>query len=148
MSKKKRPKIKETPSPSRTPKTGVDPDRFYQQKPAWRISKMVMNDVYGWEILDVQKLIVIKDKLSSFESMTWSEILIQGKKFHHLVKVDDLSAQAQDYLTRIALDDVDELVSLRLSGKERIWGILDEGILNLLWWDPEHQVCPSLKKHT
>ena len=74
--------------------------------------------------------------------------MIKSKKFHHLVKVENLSAEAQGYLDRVGLDDVDELVSLRLSGRERVWGILDENILNLLWWVPEHQVCPSLKKHT
>lgn len=109
---------------------------------------MVIDDVYGWEILDTEKLISLKNKLSNFESMTWSEILIQGKKSHHLVKIESLSKEAQKYLEKMGLDDVEELVSLRLSGEERVWGILAEGILNLLWWDPEHQVCPSLKKHT
>ncbi|MDY6802274.1 MAG: hypothetical protein SXA11_00490 [Cyanobacteriota bacterium] len=147
-SKTKKPKATETPSPSKTPKTFVAPNDFYEQKPAWRVSKMVMDGDYGWEILDAEKLIFIKDKLSSFESMTWSEILIKNKKSNHLVKVGDLSKEAQDCLEKMGLDDVDRLLSLRLSGKERVWGILAEGILDLLWWDPQHQVCPSLKKHT
>jgi hypothetical protein len=145
--KRKNPTAKYTPSlsPSKIPKNSVNPNEFYEQKPAWRISKMVMNGDYGWEILDVQKLIVIKDKLSSFESMTWNEILTNPGS--HQVKIDKLSKEAQSYLEKMNYG-VDELLSLRLSGKERVWGILAEGILDILWWDPEHQVCPSLKKHT
>lgn len=147
MSKDKKAKRKETLSQSRKPRTPENPNDFYEQKPAWRISKMVIGDVYGWEILNAQKLIFLKDKLSNFESMTWSEILAKDGGSHQ-VKIDNLSKEAKDCLEKMGLDDVEQLVSLRLSGKERVWGILAEGILNLLWWDPEHQVCPSLKKHT
>jgi hypothetical protein len=62
--------------------------------------------------------------------------------------VDKLIKEAQDRLTEISLDDLDELTSLHLTGKGRVWGIIDQGVMNLLWWDPEHQVCPSHKKHT
>jgi len=40
--------------------------------------------------------------------------------------------------------NTDALVSLRLSGKERVWGILQENALLLLWWDPGHEICPSI----
>lgn len=48
----------------------------------------------------------------------------------------------------IGLDDQDALVSLGLTGRERIWGFIANGVMNLLWWDPNHEVCPSLLKHT
>ncbi len=117
-------------------------------KPSWRISGIEMVEPYGWDTLDTSMLLYIKDKLTSFESMTWAEILVQGKKFHHTVALVSLSQEAQSRLREINLDDIDELVSLRLSAKERVWGILDQGVLSLLWWDPEHQVCPSLLRHT
>ena len=143
----KKAQAKYTPSlsPSRTPKTSVNPKDFYKQKPAWRVSKMVIYDVYGWERLDAEKLLDLKDKLSNFESMTWNEILANTGS--HQVKIDKLSKEAKSYLEKMNYG-VDELLSLRLSGKERVWGILAEGILDILWWDPHHQVCPSLKKHT
>ena len=31
---------------------------------------------------------------------------------------------------------------------ERTGSIRHANIMRLLWWDPEHQVCPALKKHT
>ena len=90
----------------------------------------------------------IQQKLASFEALTWNEILIQGKKQNHLVRRRDLCKAAQDHLVHVRLDDVDELISLHLSGKERVWGIRSHNVLTVLWWDPDHAVCPSLKKHT
>ena len=73
---------------------------------------------------------------------------MKNKRNNHSVEIDKLSSTAQTRLTEIQLDDIDELVSLRLSAKERIWGILEQGVLIILWWDPNHQVCPSNLKHT
>lgn len=148
MSQDKKPKAKINPSTNKQPKVASAPTSFHNMKPSWRISSIEMVEPYGWHTLDANMLLYIKDKLISFESMTWAEILVQGKKFHHTVAITNLSSEAKSRLREINQDDVDELVSLRLSGKERVWGILDQGVLTLLWWDPEHQVCPSLKKHT
>jgi hypothetical protein len=62
--------------------------------------------------------------------------------------VGELCKTARDRLEDLRLEDIDELVSLRLGGAERVWGIRDGNVMLLLWWDPEHAVCPSLKKHT
>ena len=35
------------------------------------------------------------------------------------------------------------LFSVRLTGRIRLWGLRDVSILRVLWWDPEHTVCPS-----
>ncbi len=80
--------------------------------------------------------------------MTWNQILIDGKKKSHAIQINQLTSQARRRLTELRLDDVDELVSLGLSGKERIFGIRDRHVLMLLWWDPNHQVCPARKKYT
>jgi len=77
--------------------------------------------------------------------MTWSELLVHAKKRNHSIKISDITPEARDRLEIIGLA-LDEVVSLRLSGKERVFGYLDNGVLELLWWDPEHQVCPSLRE--
>ena len=111
---------------------------------------MDLVDPFGFHTVDAIRLTSIREKLANFETQTWAEILVQAKKQHHSVRVVDLSKDARDRLALLFHGDadVDELVSLRLSGKERVWGILHQGILSLLWWDPEHTVCPSLLKHT
>jgi hypothetical protein len=111
---------------------------------------MELVEPYGWHNLDARGIGSVRSRLSDFETMTWAEILVEGKKFHHAVSVEQLCKEARDRLNHLFRGniDVDELVSLRLSGKERVWGILDNGVLALLWWDPQHQVCPSLLRYT
>jgi hypothetical protein len=148
MAKKKQPKIKAIPNTEKKPKVASSPTSFHGMRPSWRISIIEMVEPYGWHTINANKIVGIKDKLANFEKMTWAEILIDGKKFHHTVAVSSLSSIAQARLREINLDDIDEIVSIRLSGKERIWGILDQGVLNVLWWDPEHQIYPYEKKNT
>jgi hypothetical protein len=107
-----------------------------------------MVEPYGWHTLDTQTLRYVHEKLTHFEGRTWGEILVQDKKSNHSVEIDQLCSEAKSRLSEIGQDDIDELVSLRLSARERIWGILDQGILTLLWWDPNHNVCPSKLKNT
>jgi len=87
----------------------------------------------------------ILEKLGQFESMTWGQLKGCG---HHAVPGDSLASEARKRLREIKQDDIAELFSLRLSGKQRVWGILDGAVLRLLWWDPEHKICPSPRRHT
>jgi hypothetical protein len=106
---------------------------------------MELVDPFGWHHLDEESLRSIREKLAQFESMTWNEILVKAKKQNHSIEVNRLCAAAQRRLSqrKIALDEV---VSLRLAARERIFGYLDNGVLVLLWWDPDHAVCPSLRE--
>ena len=105
---------------------------------------MELVDPFGWHEIDSEKIRVVREKLGHFETMTWNEILIAGKKRNHTVLVDRLCAQARKRIREVQPDQ-EELVSLRLTGPERVWGILSEGVLTVLWWDPRHQVCPVLE---
>jgi hypothetical protein len=152
MSKGKHKKQVKTSAPisettQKIPKTVVQPN-FNQLKPAWRVSLLEMRDPFGWHEVSREKLAEIREKLSNFESMTWNEILIVAKKFHHTVQVIELDRRAQDRLKEINQDDIDEIVSLRLSNKERVWGIRENEVLKILWWDPNHEICPSLLRNT
>jgi hypothetical protein len=107
-----------------------------------------MASPFGWSAVSPEKLREVRDKLRDFESMTWYEILVAAKHRHHAVAIDKLCKQARDRLEELGQADIGDLVSLRLSGPERVWGILNGHVFKVLWWDPEHAVCPSLKKHT
>ncbi len=148
MAKKKQPKIGVGASVSnKTPKADTPID-FYKLRPAWRISLLEMCDPYGWHKLEKDKLEEIRLKLSDFETQTWNEILLISKKHNHSISVEDLSKEARKRLAERKLDDLEEVISLRLSGKERVFGVRQEIALTLLWWDPNHEVCPSELKHT
>jgi hypothetical protein len=49
----------------------------------------------------------------------------------------NLCKQARERPEARRLNDIDELLSIRLSGTERVWGIFRKGVLQLLWWDPK-----------
>jgi hypothetical protein len=117
--------------------------------PSWRLSMLEMVNPFGWhKIESVEKLREILGKLCELEALNWNEILVIRKKQNHEVDVGDLCKVARDRLIEIELDDIESLVSLHLSGAERVWGIREKSILKLLWWDPNHQVYPYVKKHT
>ncbi len=155
--RRKRPRAQKKPaiSPSAKPSRGkspsspdFDPRAHWKLLPAWRVSRLEADGPFGWGQIERDKALEVRDKLGSFESMTWHQILVAAKHRNHTVSIEKLSKAARDRLVEIALDDQDELVSLRLAGAERVWGFREENVLQVLWWDPEHQVYPSTKKHT
>ena len=134
--------------PPKGGKQAIQKVPWENEKPAWRVKNIEMCDPFGWHRIRPRDQRMILQKLGDFESMTWSEILVKGKKFHHSVAITELCYEAQARLERTCHKAELELVSLRLGGTERIWGAFNGRVLDLLWWDPKHLVCPSLKSHT
>ena len=89
---------------------------------------------FGWQNVDAAKLTEIRTKLAQFESMTWNEILVDSKRQNHSVAVWKLRKEAQERLGAIGLGDTEEVVSLRLSGRERVWGLRQGAVLLILSW--------------
>ena len=116
---------------------------FNSLKPAWRLAKLELCGPFGWHEMTGEKLQEVVKKLGAFEALTWGEILVTQKHRNHSILVEKLSPSARRRLSELKLDDLDELVSLRLSGPNRVFGIREQGILLLMWWDPDHGVCPS-----
>lgn len=71
--------------------------------------------------------------------MNWDEVLDAGS---HFVSVLRLERDAQKRLIELGLDDLDELMSFRCGGKQRVWCVLEGNTMRVLWWDPNHEVCP------
>lgn len=42
----------------------------------------------------------------------------------------------------------DSLARFRLGGTQRLYGFLIDHEFHVLWWDPNHEIWPSSKKHT
>lgn len=139
----KSPQRSHTVDTEKTPK--AYPEDWAKHRPSWRISRLDTEGPFGWGTAEQEILCDIRAKLKAFEGMTLGELYIKDKNRNHGVEVSKLSQPAKARLKEIRQDDVDELHTLRLSGKKRVWGILEHNVLNLLWWDPEHKVCPSLK---
>jgi hypothetical protein len=89
---------------------------------------------------------IVLARLKNLETMTWAEI--KGPKKSHNVEKFKLIKEAQDRLEEIGLDYLEELFSLRITGEHRVWGVLNNHILQILWWDPTHEICPAPLRNT
>jgi len=149
MAKKdrKKPLQGEYPFEDKIPK--VPPFKTDQCLPEFKADLMDLEGPWNWSI-DPKQLKELFLKIFDSQKLTWQSLRERGS---HLVKTKNLCAEAQKRLMELQkgpLEDLDleEIYSLRLTGKKRVWGIKDGNIFRLLWWDPEHEVCPSHKKHT
>lgn len=95
----------------------------------------------------------IIDKLISYSSLTWGEIKRQthdgGKSKHHYLDSSSLSKEAANRLSQLHLEEESDCVfSMALQNKLRLIGLVHGDKFHVIWYDPEHKVCPSKKKHT
>jgi len=144
---KKTPKSNYSFSNDKKPKTDPKNRSFDSETPSWKFCILDFDGRWGWCYFEsIEQIKEIKEKIKNFESMSWSKILQNGN--NHEVSISKLCREAQKRLEELKMDDTEALLSLRLSGKERIWGIKVGNVCKLLWWDPHHEVCPSALKHT
>ena len=135
------------PSGKKQTKQKENPDSFIAKKPSWRFTRAFINDKWAidtdnWKIWADR----ILPKLQSYETQTWQEIMSAPKgrgdgSKNHNIGVQKLCPDAKKLLE----DNhyyIDEIFSLRLTGEERIFGILNNGVLDIVWYDNEHQICP------
>jgi hypothetical protein len=119
-----------------------------QEKLSWQIRILDFDGPWGWGDMDAKTLKYVHGKLAQFETMTWAEVNHPNTGCHP-IKVIDLCSKAQKRLAEIKVFEFEEeLFFLRLSGKERLWGIRERHVFKILWWDPMHEVYPVDKKHT
>lgn len=107
-----------------------------------------MKEPFGWNAIARDDMIQVVEHLKSLESMTWSAILIGAKKHNHRCDVERMCRAAQTCLIEDWQGGADEILTMRLTNKKRVWGILEGPIVYLLWWDPTHAVYPSEPKNT
>ena len=132
----------------RSEKTPTSPPIVSTQnkKLVWKVARIDDNSPWGWnQITCPDFLRKIWDKMHNFETMTWVDILGQG---HHEIPVSNIIRQAQKRLEELGHDDEETLVSFRITGRQRIWAIRSGAEAFLLWWDPNHEICPSHLRHT
>lgn len=144
--KRRKPRAKKLPEIRRQPKVDPKHQNPLDQNPSWHINKIDMHGKWGWANVTHNEIVNnILSKMGNFEKMKWNEIL--GSNSHE-VKSELVCRDAQKRLSELRLDDIESLISFRLTGRQRVWGIRINSVLNLLWWDPEHTVYPSQKRNT
>lgn len=124
----------------------AEPENYLRQHPSWRFMRA---DKERWIITEdfVEHILPF---LASFETMTWQEILSASKGHgsgskNHEIEVSKLIRDAQKRLEELRIYD-DTLTSLRFGGKPRLWGNREANVFNILWYDAEHEICPSNRR--
>lgn len=132
---------------------GGDPERYYSENPAWTFansdqemwafSQNHMGELFWTEVLP---------RLKAFETQTWGEILVRDKKQNHSLDLDQLNKVAQDRLASKYIE-AESLISLRITGRHRLYGYMTGRVFHVLWYDDDHGdnstcVCRSHLKHT
>ncbi|WP_411572212.1 hypothetical protein ACK8HJ_21245 [Vreelandella titanicae] len=144
----KKPRVIQEPKAGK-PKIAEVPENHDKQKVSWQFSRADLHhDRWGWHLLEHEAFVqmFLSGSLCGIESQTWAEL--KSGKQHHSIEVGRLCRDAQRRLEALQLDDQDEVFSLRLSGRHRVFGIREGAALKILWNDPEHEICPSTKRNT
>jgi hypothetical protein len=143
----KRPAQKIELTPEKRPKTAFSRNQIEGRPLAWRFSHADKEGKWAWSGWNAKpaEFLAVLERLHSYESLNWTEIIATGS---HPIALGKLTPEAVKRLQTKKLDDIDEIMSFRINGEERVFCIRHENIMNILWYDPNHEVCPSQKKHT
>jgi hypothetical protein len=119
-------------------------------RPVWRTRWLEHEGPWGWDQITVDELQSVVAFLREMESLTWQQVWNQmaggerrrGQK-HKYIPMADCVDEAQKRLKTLRLDEYDgNWFRFRLQGLWRLWGVEQDGVFNIIWWDGAHQICP------
>lgn len=144
---------KAKPTESKSVRQTESPERSDHLTITWRVSAFDWAGSWGETALAETNLTnLVRDFCHNLESMTWAEIYRAsgGRRDgnnHHPIDIRRLSKTATDRLSHLRREDLESIVSLRINGTTRLYGIRDSRAFCALWFDPWHDdakraVCP------
>lgn len=136
----KKPKAAEQITGKKAPVIAEEVPLYTEEKAAWRIRRIQLIDPYGWHELDTEEIARVKERLGALEGNTWKDIFIRDNHYNHEIEVADLKCAIAKKWMQDNLPDQHSLWTIRVSAKERIWGILAEGAYQIVFWDPDHLI--------
>ncbi|NBU71866.1 MAG: hypothetical protein EBS53_10540 [Bacteroidetes bacterium] len=146
---KGKPKLVHIPK-GNEPRLGVNPS---SQLFVYRLKTIDSEGPWGWNHLRHNWKEIVS-KLDDYQTRAWDEILKDcgGRKAgtnHHPISVQELNKCAIKRIAALGMDE-ENVFSLRLSGRERVYGIRRGIYFDMLWFDPTHGdneecVCRSRK---
>lgn len=117
------------------------------QRISWRFQHFDWDG--SWPFYDLVDFREVEAALRQFETMTINGIFHSGSGKGKKYEVARIPCRdALERLEALKLSDQDEIHRLDLGGKKRLYGFLVGNVFHIVFWDPEHQIWPSPKKHT
>jgi hypothetical protein len=115
--------------------------------PTWGFEWLDYHGEYCLKKADEQEARAITRFLAEYGRKKWSDI--DRDSSHHHISKGSLSKDVEKYLQKINKTDfADDLFSFRVTSENRLIGLRLDCKFEALFWDPRHQICPSVKKHT
>jgi hypothetical protein len=137
------PKLKETPrSTPALPGAETSGDRL-----CWRFKHFDHDGPWSFAGMSGKDIRDLMECLAKFETMTVAEAFrgYPGKEYD----IEAIpTAEARKRLDAIGLADMTKISVFRLGGEQRLYGFRCGTVFHVVWWDPEHVIWPSPKKHT
>lgn len=150
INSQKQPVVRAVFSREKRPVTAVSVSKseYDDHKASWRIGKIQLAEPYGWRSLGVDEIVKIKSKLADLERCTWKEIFVRDARNNHKVICHELKCPHARKWMENNMPDQPYLWTIRVTAKERIWGIFSEGAYHIIFWDPDHLIWEVQKKNT
>lgn len=139
--------MRQAPTPAKTPHVVQDPE---SSNFAWRFDRPdIHHPEWGWaNVAPVVLFERIFPRLYEWETWTWSRISLD-KTGGHFIPAVNICPAARRRLREIApYAENDDLLSLHLTGVERVWAVPSGKTTHILWWDPKHTVYPTTMRNT
>jgi hypothetical protein len=130
----------------KTPVIAEEAPLYDDTKAAWRVSKIQIIDPYGFHELDAAGISKVKERLAALEGNTWSDIFIRDARHNHQIQINQLKCPIAKKWMADHFRDQPCLWTIRVTGIQRIWGILSEGAYQIVFWDPSHLIWEIPKK--
>ena len=126
---------------------------FYSKYPRWLFSRCDFDHPKWGMACNSSNLTKVFRYLSDLESQKWGEILTdksgRGKNTRsHEIDLTNLIKEAQVRAVDINVDEFDALCSISVGSRKRVWGYISDGLFYIIWFDMQHEICPTEKRHT
>lgn len=133
-------------------RSSISSDR---KAPVWIFDKIDRSGDYAFDVSreDFNHKLVL-EKIIEYASMSWIDVKQQthgqkGKSKNHYYPLNEMSSTAQKRFVQLGLDEYgDSIFSFAVSSVVRIIGYRENEYFHVLWYDAQHEVYPSKKKHT
>jgi len=136
----KTPKSINLPSSQKKAKHTQNPEGYLSMPMAWHLWSM--DETGDWPC-DMNTISNIRSRLHEYEKKKWSEAL--ESKHNHPMPPEKIIPRARRRLSELGYEDVANLYQFEIKngkGKQRLWGFKIYNILQILWWDPNHEIFP------
>ncbi len=128
-------------------KKAKDPISYDSMNFSWRVHNSFIDyrhPKFGWCTVDILYFLKnIIQRLQSYEGQVWHDLKLDHRC--HPWGLDEIPKECYSRLEERQID-IEQLYQIPLGSKPRIIGYKDRQVFYLMWWDKEHEFCPTKAK--